>query len=110
MLATIVRAVVASQADFELDGEVVGASALAAAIRDTSPDVVILRGPLSRENAKRLLYPVPQLKIVTIDHAGRTGEVHELRHVSSPLPSISPSRLVTAIRGSIDRVDQRGTT
>src|SRR5258708_2076310 len=96
MLATIVRAVVASQADFELAGEVIGPSVLATAIRDTSPDVLILRGPLSRKQAKRLLYRSPQLKIVTIDRAGRAGEVHELRHVSSPLPSISPSTLVTA--------------
>jgi hypothetical protein len=108
MKADIVGAVVASQADFELAGVVVGPAVLAVAIRDTSPDVLIFGGPLSRKEAKRLLYPSPRLKIVTIDRDGRDGEVHELQYVSSPLTAISPSALVTAMRRDLGCRDTRG--
>ena len=98
MLADIVKAVVTSQADFELVGEVVCVSGLADAVGDAAADILIVGAPLGRNPSLRVLYGAPQLKIVEIDADGRRGTLHELRPNHTQLDEISPAALVATIR------------
>jgi hypothetical protein len=99
MLADIVSAVVVSQTDFELVGDVVGTTGLARAAREAAADILVLGGRLQRREALRLLCRSPRMKIVTIDPDGHSGVLYGLRLDRSVLDEISPIALVTAIRG-----------
>jgi hypothetical protein len=98
MLADIITAVVASQADFELVGNLADSAALIAA--DAVPaDVLVVAGPQPPGAVLRLLRGSPALRIITIEPSGHSGAVHTLQLNSTGLGEISPSRLVAAIRG-----------
>jgi DNA-binding NarL/FixJ family response regulator len=100
MLTDMVRAIIASQSDFDLVGEVVGLSGLADIASDVAADVVILGRALSSEGALRVLYRAPRTKIVAIDNDGRRGVLHELQLKHTALAEISPKALVTTIRNA----------
>ena len=98
MLADIVSAVVVSQTDFELVGDVAGTTGLARAASEAAADILVLGGRLQRREALRLLCRSPRMKIVTIDPDGHGGVLYELRLDRSVLDDISPIALVAAIR------------
>jgi len=100
MLSDIVKAVIASQADFELVGEIGGTTGLARAAGKAAADVLIVGGALRGSHTLRILYGMPRLKIVTIEADGRQGFLHELRPSRTPVGEISPGILVAAIRGA----------
>jgi len=100
MLTDMIKAIIASQSDFELVGEVVGVSGLADIASDVAADVVILGRALSSESALRVLYRAPRTKIVAIDADGRRSVLHELRLNRTSLGEISPAALVTTIRNA----------
>jgi hypothetical protein len=100
LLADIISAIVASQTDFELVGDVVGTAGLAPATSQAAADILIRGGRLQRRQALRLLWRSPRMKIVTIDPDGHGGVLYELRLDRSVLEEISPVTLVAAIRGA----------
>jgi hypothetical protein len=107
MLADIISAIVASQTDFELVGDVVGTAGLALAASQAAADILIRGGRLQRRQALRLLWRAPRMKIVTIDPDGHGGVLYELRLDCAVLDEISPIALVAAIRGGPENSDQR---
>jgi hypothetical protein len=109
MLADIVRGVIASEADFQLVGEVGETSALARVVSAGGVDVLVLGGSLSPAGAMHLLYQAPRLKIITIDSDGHSGAVHEFRLRRGKLHEISATTLVAAIRSAAKKRDPRTT-
>jgi hypothetical protein len=107
MLADIVSAIVVSQTDFELVGDVTGTAGMARAANEAAADVLVLRGPLQRRDALRVLYRSPRMKIVTIAPDGHSGALYELRLDRSVLDEISPIVLAAAIRGPGAKSDRR---
>ena len=102
MLVDIIRAVIASQPDLEFVGEVDKTGTVAEAVETGGIDALILGGRLSRARAVRLLCRVPRLTIITIDADGHGGAVHQFRLHRDVLHEISPTTLLTAIRGAAD--------
>ena len=100
MLSDIVKAVIASQDDFELVGEIAGTAGLAQAASKAVADVLIVGGALGGSHPLRILYGAPRLKIVAIDADGRQGVLHELRPSRTLIGEISPATLVAAVRGA----------
>ncbi len=109
MLADIVRGVIASEADFQLAGEVGETSGLAQVVSAGGVDVLVLGGSLSPARAMHLLYRAPRLKIITIDADGHSGAVHEFRLRRGRLHEISATTLLAAIRGAAEKRDPRAT-
>jgi DNA-binding NarL/FixJ family response regulator len=98
LLADIISAIVTSQTDFELVGDVMGTAGLTLAASQAAADILIRSGRLQRRQALRLLWRSPRMKIVTIDPDGQGGVLYELRLDRSVLKDISPIALVAAIR------------
>jgi hypothetical protein len=107
MLADIVSAIIVSQTDFELVGDVVGTADLARAANKATADVLVLGGPMQRRDALRVLYRSPRMKIITIAPDGHSGALYEFRLDRSVLNEVSPIALVAAIRGTVERSDRR---
>jgi hypothetical protein len=107
MLADIVSAVVVSQTDFELIGDVVSVAGLALAASKAAADVLVLGRRLRRRDALRVLSQSPKMKIITIDPNGHSGVLYELRLDRSVLDEVSPTALVAAIRGTARKSDRR---
>jgi hypothetical protein len=107
MLADIISAVVVSQTDFELVGDVIGIAGLALAASKAAADVLVLGRRLRRRDALRVLSRSPRMKIITIDPDGHSGALYELRLDRSVLDEVSPTALVAAIRGTAPKSDRR---
>jgi hypothetical protein len=106
MLADIISAVVVSQTDFELLGDVIGTVGLALAASKATADVLVLGRRLQRRDTLRVLSRSPRMKIITIDPDGRSGALYELRQDRSVLDEVSPIALVAAIRGTARKSDR----
>ena len=107
MLADILTAVIVSQTDFELVGDVVGIAGLALAASKAAADVLVLGRRLQRRDALRVLCRSPRMKIITIAPDGHSGALYELRLDRAVLNEVSPIALVAAIRGSAQEPHRR---
>lgn len=102
MLGDIIRAIIVSQDDFELAGEVADSRRISSVAGGLAVDVLIL-GPsvgVSGADCETLLYERPRMKIVAIAADGRHADLHKLRPEVVPLAEISPASLIMAIRGA----------
>ena len=103
MLTDIVKGIIASQADFDLAGEIIGEDGLLLqAATDAEVDVMVV-GPLlviGSNEYHHLLYGRPRMKIVAIAADGREAALHELQPHVIPLGEVSPASLITAIRSA----------
>lgn len=107
MLADIVSAIIVSQTDFELVGNVIGTVGLALAASKAAADVLVLGRRLQRRDVMRVLCRSPRMKIITIAPDGHSGALYELRLDRSVLDELSPTALVAAIRGTARKSDRR---
>lgn len=107
MLADIVSAIIVSQTDFELVGNVIGTVGLALAASKAAADVLVLGRRLQRRDVMRVLCRSPRMKIITIAPDGHSGALYELRLDRSVLDELSPTALVAAIRGTARKSHRR---
>jgi len=109
MLSSIVTAALAQAPDIAVAGRIDNEEDLAAGIRSSSADAVIVQTshPDDAVNFIPLLRSFPALKIVAIDSTGRGGCLHQLRPYSIRLAELSADTLQLALRapsGPIRRV------
>jgi len=110
MLTDIVKAIFASEKDFELVGEVGEHDALLQAAIDAQADVIVV-GPLvaaESRDFRDFLHARPRMKIVAIGVDGRQAVLHELQYQLIPIGDVSPASLLAAIRVAA-RSDERDT-
>jgi len=103
MLSNIVTAALAETPDVAVVGNVANDQELAAQIRATAADAVIVRTrrPGSAAPFMPLLLAFPLLKVVAVDANGRSGSLHELRLHSIHLAEMAADVLVSALRGAL---------
>jgi DNA-binding NarL/FixJ family response regulator len=104
MLSNILTGVLAQSPDIVVAGNVGEGEDLASKIRSTSADALILRSsqPEATESFASLLRSFPDLKVVAIDAAGRSGFVHQLRPYSVRIAHLSADVLQSALRADRD--------
>ena len=98
LLNDIVRTVLGSQADVELELRPVPAADIVSADAVSQADVLILAEQRShRDNYAATLYAHPRLRVVAISDDRRGAVLYELRPHRSPLGELSPECLVRAV-------------
>ena len=101
LLREIVRSILATQADVELDPDPLPSRMLASAAALKHADVLILAedGTPSDDYAPTL-YAHPRLRLIAISDERRQAVLYELRPHRSPLGELSAELLVRAVRGA----------
>ena len=100
MLFQIITGVLAQTPENVVVGRVSEPAGMAAQIRSSHPDVVMMQATSPRDASAvwPLLYRFPTLKIVTIAGNGASGFVHELRPTTRALDELSADTLRDALR------------
>lgn len=103
MLVNVITAVCAQTADLVVAGQVGEGDDLHSIIRSTRADVVIVRSasPDDTDAFVPWLHSFPVLKVVAITMNGRSGFLHELQPISTPIPELSAEVLKTTLRGGL---------
>jgi hypothetical protein len=99
MLAEIVGSVLAQSLGADVAGRINLNEDLAAAIRRTHVDVLVLSAPQPGEtwSIMPLLHQFPLLKLIAITPNGHSGCLHELCLCSTPLAELSAESLAAAL-------------
>lgn len=103
MLGDIVRQLLAAHPDLEVAAEVSDPDALAAAVRRTGAEVVVVTvadgdGRLPDGLPRSLLREHPRLTLIALRDDARSAFVYELRLHETVITEISPRILLAAIR------------
>ena len=103
LLREIVRSILATQPDVDLDPTCVPSSDIASASALARADVLILaEDGTPRDDYAPALYAHPRLRLVAISDDRRQAVLYELRPHRSPLGELSAESLIRAVHGSVE--------
>ena len=110
LVSDILSLAISTQSDMEIIRE--AGSRFATPPKTNAPDVVIVGATSADESQKisALLRRWPQTQVLTITFEGRTAALYELVPRKIALGEMSPSQLVDAIRASVKRRREQGTS